>query len=59
MLTRNLVNNAQQGRDHEEIQKVSHFESIVPENKVNLYVKWVSKFYFSNKKAPGEAVTCK
>lgn len=32
---------------------------IVPENKVNLYVKWVSKFYFSNKKAPGEAVTCK
>ncbi len=59
MLTRNLVNNPKQEASHEKIQKVSDFESSCSRKKVQFYVNWVSKFYFSCKKVVGASVNQK
>ena len=41
----------------EKFKKYLISSQIVPEEKVKLYVNWVSKFYFSCKKDPGADVT--
>jgi len=41
----------------EKFKKYLILSKIVPENKVNFYVNWISKFYFSCKKVPGQPVT--
>ena len=41
----------------EKFKKYLILSQIVPEKKVKFYVNWVSKFYFSCKKVPGQAVT--
>jgi hypothetical protein len=41
----------------EKFKKYLILSQIVAEKGVKFYVNWVSKFYFSCKKVPGEAVT--
>ena len=43
----------------EKFKKYLILSQIVPEKKVQFYVNWVSKFYYSCKKDPGTAVTQK